>query len=572
MKKLFLFSFLAMAFGVSFGQVNVVLRGSVDTAVSLASRHRLDSIAALKVNVADSTVKFLTPTQLGFVAGVIDTAHIPSLDASKIKSGVIDAARIPNAAAPATYVISTDGTTVTAHPRAGSGYAVQSGTTAATVINNAIAAMTGAGTIYFQAGTYTISTSIVDNGVDGITLIFESGAKLVAANALNTGVIHLTNVNNWRIINPEIDGNSSNQSAPGTPQPNGIWIHAGNNVMVSNPNVYNCREFGVDVDGISDNCGVENGIVHDCGWNCVQLGENTTGTNLFCKHVEVYNAGDVGISTYGRYTQITDNIVHDITGNNGFNNARWGIAVETSATSGNELIRGNKIWNVNVGINLAASCDSNLVSENHITNWDSAGSYMPAIWCFSNYNSIQNNVTEKLFNHGIGITIAGNGAYNFVTNNRHVGTSIGVNLDENASTNTVSNNWAKSISGDGIHVNVSTCVGNKIINNDWSQSSSDITDNGVGTIIAGNIYIDGLYHATSKSGSVALVAGTKAITIAGLTTSSLPFLQLKTPSSASSTIKYQAVCTTNTLTITALVAAGTINASDVSTIYYSVQN
>jgi len=72
------------------------------------------------------------------------------------------------------------------------------------------------------------------------------------------------------------------------------------------------------------------------------------------------------------------------------------------------------------------------------------------------------------------------------------------------------------------------------------------------------------------SGQTTLVAGTKAITITGLTTSSLAFVQLVTPNTASSTIQYKAVCTANTLTITALVAAGTINASDVSTVNYAI--
>lgn len=72
------------------------------------------------------------------------------------------------------------------------------------------------------------------------------------------------------------------------------------------------------------------------------------------------------------------------------------------------------------------------------------------------------------------------------------------------------------------------------------------------------------------SGQTTLVAGTKAITINGLTTSSLAVLQLVSPSGASSTVQYKAVCTANTLTITALVAAGTINTSDVSVINYAI--
>jgi len=75
-----------------------------------------------------------------------------------------------------------------------------------------------------------------------------------------------------------------------------------------------------------------------------------------------------------------------------------------------------------------------------------------------------------------------------------------------------------------------------------------------------------------RTGQTALVAGTKAITITGLTTSSRAFVQLVTPGGTSLTIQYQAVCTANTLTIQANVAAGTINVSDTSTLNYFIVN
>lgn len=75
-----------------------------------------------------------------------------------------------------------------------------------------------------------------------------------------------------------------------------------------------------------------------------------------------------------------------------------------------------------------------------------------------------------------------------------------------------------------------------------------------------------------RVGQVALVAGTKAITITGLTTSSRAIVSLVTPNTASLTVMYQAVCTSNTLTITALIGAGTINNVDVSTVNYFVIN
>lgn len=71
-------------------------------------------------------------------------------------------------------------------------------------------------------------------------------------------------------------------------------------------------------------------------------------------------------------------------------------------------------------------------------------------------------------------------------------------------------------------------------------------------------------------GQTTLVTGTKAVNITGLTTGSIAFVTLVSPSGASSTIQYQAVCTSNTLTIQANVAAGTINTADGSTLNYQV--
>jgi len=72
------------------------------------------------------------------------------------------------------------------------------------------------------------------------------------------------------------------------------------------------------------------------------------------------------------------------------------------------------------------------------------------------------------------------------------------------------------------------------------------------------------------SGQTTLVAGTKAITITGLTTSNLGFVSLVSSANGSSTVTYQAVCTANTLTLRANVAAGTINASDTSVVNYAI--
>lgn len=89
------------------------------------------------------------------------------------------------------------------------------------------------------------------------------------------------------------------------------------------------------------------------------------------------------------------------------------------------------------------------------------------------------------------------------------------------------------------------------------------------------LYIVDQNGAISKAGGgirgqATLVAGTLAISVPGTKTTSLAFIQLVTPNSAALTVERQAVCTADTLTITALIGAKTINAADVSVVNYEV--
>lgn len=72
------------------------------------------------------------------------------------------------------------------------------------------------------------------------------------------------------------------------------------------------------------------------------------------------------------------------------------------------------------------------------------------------------------------------------------------------------------------------------------------------------------------SGDAVLVAGTVAVTIPGVTTASKVILTRHIANTTALTVEYQYAVTANTLTITAAVAAGTINVADVSTITYAI--
>jgi hypothetical protein len=86
--------------------------------------------------------------------------------------------------------------------------------------------------------------------------------------------------------------------------------------------------------------------------------------------------------------------------------------------------------------------------------------------------------------------------------------------------------------------------------------------------------VNGIITVTlSTAGTTTLIAGTKAISIPGLTASSIAWFQVTNQNTAAATVQYSAVCTTNTLTIKALTSAGnnTINTADISTGVYLIK-
>lgn len=96
------------------------------------------------------------------------------------------------------------------------------------------------------------------------------------------------------------------------------------------------------------------------------------------------------------------------------------------------------------------------------------------------------------------------------------------------------------------------------------------------TTTGGNLVIGTgrLTVGAKVAGQATLVAGTIAITVTGLTTASLAFVSVVSavPGAGNLTVSHRAVCTANTITITALVAAGTINTADISVVNWFVVN
>jgi len=113
---------------------------------------------------------------------------------------------------------------------------------------------------------------------------------------------------------------------------------------------------------------------------------------------------------------------------------------------------------------------------------------------------------------------------------------------------------------------------------DITTTSGNITATaGNITATAGNLVIGTgrLTVGAKVAGQTTLVAGTKAITVTGLTAvASLAFVSVvnAVPGAGNLTVSHRAVCTDDTITITALIAAGTINIADVSVVNWFVVN
>ncbi len=97
------------------------------------------------------------------------------------------------------------------------------------------------------------------------------------------------------------------------------------------------------------------------------------------------------------------------------------------------------------------------------------------------------------------------------------------------------------------------------------ESASDV---GIGTV--GKTYREHFGSSGDMFNDVTLSSGVATITISGLTSSDRAFCQLISESGTLGAA-VTAVCTTNTLTITSVVAAGTTNTLDNSTYTYHIK-
>ena len=345
----------------------------------------------------------------------------------------------PTPTGPYSYIISvsgsnyqmTDGTT---------GQIVFQSTNSSQVFSNVVGNCSAGGSIDVKSGVYTVTATWLISGVNGITLNFENGAKLVAGNGLNSDVLWLSNSNNDLINGITIDGNAANQ-APLSGK--GITI-AGSNDEVNNALIYDCSDFGVQtyrwahsgsgyIQVTPTHSGVINSKIYNCGSNGVTFVNGSISCYLI--NSEIYGCSDVGASTCGVGTLITGNYIHDLNGTTGSGgNAKWGIAVEAGY---NDVITGNTVLNCSVGIHV--NQNNCTISDNTISN-STFGIELNGKEEGCSYNTVEDNYVGLAGSVGIFLTGA---TFNAIIGN-HVSQSAygGISVDGTSNNNTLSLNVA----------------------------------------------------------------------------------------------------------------------------------
>ena len=358
------------------------------------------------------------------------------------------------------------------------------------VINSVIGNATDGDTIYVKSGLYVLGATITDHSKNGITLILERGAILKADTNLNDNVIYISNVNYWRIIGGEIDGNKANQN--GTPDGddlNGVLMEQVTHSSVESVYIHHCKRTGVQ---FSYPC--HHGGVRDChlaynGWNGITLGGNIDFEDGYAINNWVEHSSDVGISMYAIDTTITGNHVTDMDQTDGYNNAGWGISQEKGREC---IIANNVVENVKKAYTISSITTRCIISNNVAKDWDRTGEYLAAIAVHGDYNLISNNhlyTTEATTN---GIRLYG-GTYNKVDGNTIECAGNAVYVGDNGNYNDITNNWIKGATGVRI---VAGCDYTFISENNFDLSTDDISDSGNNTRYGNNLWKDGSYDNT----------------------------------------------------------------------------
>lgn len=545
----------------------------------------------------------------------------------------------------ADYIINTDGTNITAIPRASSGLTTYTGTDAYTVIQAAITAVSNEGHIYISSGTYTLTNELTITGLG--TGFFPYRSLVITGAGFSTKLIQNTSAKNGILIKNRAGVNISNMSITcGSSAKSALRLDAGGTSEISvyqsvfyylylsassstSPALY-AENFQYSHFGAINAININNDAVvlsnnSSSGVNYgnssfAQLymvaSESSTFANLrvttgaggshgaldHCtfENTELGDIGDYGIyMTFAlnfKFNGIDmENFDHCIaigqgggssqgcTFDNAFliANATSKTAITVGSGSGSNRFINCKILGDSTTIPVADSLTSGGNAPNVYDLWLGSGvlaSNISITWASQTILITRSTAGTTQFLPGAVLPAS-------TTTSGMLQLTVGV-----AETGTVVNN-SMAYDGSAIYYYSNAGTQRILVTRDSSETLNNKTIGSGGVIsssvtattqaagdsstkVATTAFVaaNALATSTGRVGQTTLVAGTKAISITGVTTSSFAFVTLVSPSGASLSIQYKAVCTAGTLTITADVAAGTINTSDVSILNYLVIN
>lgn len=391
--------------------------------------------------------------------------------------------------------------------------------------------------------TWTTATTIDSQGAN-VTWLSDWGLTIELGAGVDAYTIYVSH-NNVQLHGLSVDGNESNQVAPGN-NVDAVRLEDASDFVMENCKIVEGWSAGFRAWGTGSGIKVlnsyfsgnqANGITINTGFSIVDIAGNT-----------VLESSDVGISCYGSYANIHDNIVHHIDNSESPYgvNSHVGIALEGTAAGGASYINigNNTIYNcTGPGIYVATNeADGGNVVE--ITNniiYNVGRGMNITKW---NDILIADNEIYTTTWHGIHIHSAATDVVikdNLLGSIGDANTDIGIFIDSIDST-TIDGNRLKTISGAGIQVQGSDdcevidnrledinggrrgiyilgCLRIKISDNTVIDSESygisvtttstdaQITNNKLYNIGANGIYLDAAINA--------LIEGNKIITVTG---------------------------------------------------------
>lgn len=470
------------------------------------------------------------------------------------------------------YTIYSDGTSYYALNVA-TGAIDYSGTDAATVINNAIVALTAGGTVLLKSGTYTLSRSIVDAGVDGVTICGEGwGTVLKIADNTNTNAIKLDWVSGWIVRDLAIDGNKANQPLKSIAEEyslmeSGVYTVHCPHIQISNCRFSNCRTNGVLIigtprEGTTTGVRIIGNVFIDNGWNGLTIGSDVK--DVVISDNSVQGSSDVGISSYGDNVLISNNIVSKIDGNDGAENSHWAIASEGN-TGTNLTITRNEVRETTTGIVLSRGS-----VRAPITISGNVISARCCIWTEVSGARIVGNTLTIVGQWNFGIRVLGNDAQDMLIENNQIfapsGMAKGIYMDD-VDSGLVEANTLQGDFYNGVRLDLDSeyC---RVVNNQFQGTGTAAINIAsrqcIGTTVADNTISPGYATALADNGTNTILVVITTTTTSTTSTASTTSTWTATTTSVSTTSTTSTSSTVSTVTSTT--PTTTVSSTTTSTI------